>query len=215
MAMTVVSPEQAMQSRYYGFGGWLLVIYVLSVLGALLTLYEMVDWLSLTGASEAELAGLSGVVPVLGGFMAAVQLALALPFLVLAPMKHPMMPMVSIACLWLSVAFMIVHFAIVGPLIAAALEQIAKELPNQPGGAVPDGINGIIGLVVGSTMAVALGFSVLFSALVTWYLLVSKRVNATYRHRIPGGPALAAQLQMLSTQGMPQTGASPSAGQAL
>ncbi len=211
--MTHVSPAQAMESRYYGIGGWLLVIYVLFVLGALSTLFSLVGSLGQIGLSEADLVGTS---PELGSIVYALQLALALPFLVLTPMKHPQMPVVTIICLWVSVAISIVYFAIQGSMLTAGLEQQASALYGQQGVSAPDGIDGIIGMAVVTTMMISVGISVLFSAIVTWYLLASKRVNATFRHRIPGGFAMAAMhaaaAHAQSAEGMPSTGVSPTPG---
>ena len=211
--MTHVSPAQAMESRYYGIGGWLLVIYVLFVLNAVLTLLSLVDSLDQIGLSEAELVGIS---PELGSVVYAIKLALALPFLVLTPMKHPQMPMATIICMWASVAASIVYFAIQGSMVTAGLEQQANALYGQQGASVPDGIDGIIAMTVGTTLMIVLGISVLFSAIVTWYLLASKRVNATFRHRIPGGLAMAAMhaaaAHAQSADGMPSTGVSPTPG---
>lgn len=91
-----ISPAEAEQSKYYGLGGWLLVFYVLGVLGFLASFAGLLALETLKqnfGDSYLILAGL-GIV----------QGLLYLPFLILAPKKHPLMPKAAISALWLSVA---------------------------------------------------------------------------------------------------------------
>lgn len=91
-----VSPAEAEENKYYGLGGWLLVFYVLGVLGFLASFAGLASLETLKqtfGDSYMILAGL-GVV----------QGILYLPFLILAPQKHPLMPKAAISALWLSVA---------------------------------------------------------------------------------------------------------------
>ncbi|MEN3976452.1 DUF2569 family protein [Emcibacter sp. SYSU 3D8] len=93
------------------------------------------------------------------------QVLLNLPFLLMAPMKARAMPAVAIGCYWVGMVFS-------------------------------------LGMVVTLPSSVDMDASVLARVLVwfvwgavfTLYLLRSRRVNVTYRHRVPAGNAPAAAL---------------------
>ena len=138
-----ITPAEAEQNKYYGLSGWLLVFYVLAVLGFL--------------SSFGSLLSLSALKEVFGdGYMiiaglGVVQGLLYLPFLILAPQKNPLMPKAAISAMWLSVAVTAIAGMFVNP----------------------------------SQMMGQLIFSVVVVAFFAWYLKNSKRVNVTYRHRVP------------------------------
>ena len=209
MAMTQVSADQAMQSRYYGVKGWLLVIYVLYVLSALSTLSNAL------AASDAMAIGLD---PGLWRMIAIVQLALTLPFLIMTPMKHRLMPMVAIACLWISVAITLLLYAANWSSIMMAMEDQMRTAAGQSAGAMSDEMFGAIGQF---GIMVGIGFGMIFAALMTWFLLASKRVNATFLHRIPNSEAMGmaepaqARAPMPGMDEMPPTGAPSSPGSAV
>ena len=83
--------------------------------------------------------------------------ALQIPFLILVPIKHPPMPNVDIACTWIQVAIIL-------PFLMNL--DASSGLPAS----------------VATTISVVI---VVMAALWTWYLLGSKRVNVTYRNRVP------------------------------
>jgi len=91
-----ISMEVASQHPLYGFGGWVLVIFILDVL-VLLAIWSGM----LLAPQEVSSA--------YGGSMAAALLscllgsALILPYLVLAPMKSAWMPPLTIICAWAGV----------------------------------------------------------------------------------------------------------------
>ena len=91
-----VSPAEAEQNKYYGLGGWLLVFYVLCVLGFLASFAGLL-------ALDTLQQRFGDNYPILAG-LGVVQGILYLPFLILAPKKHPLMPTAAISALWLSVA---------------------------------------------------------------------------------------------------------------
>ena len=138
-----VSPAEAEENKHYGFGGWLLVFYVLAVLGFLASFGSL---LSLSALKEAFGDGYM----IIAG-LGVVQGLLYLPFLILAPQKNPLMPKAAISAMWLSVAVTAIAGMFVNP----------------------------------SQMMGQLIFSVVVVALFAWYLKNSKRVNVTYRHRVP------------------------------
>ena len=136
-----VSPDEARAHRYYGFRGWLLALYVGYAYGFVVNLFGIFA----PGLS----AGLG-----LAQTILLVQNALGVPFLVLAPIKHPLMPKAVIGSLWIGVA-----------LFAATVD--------------------IQGNVDREILLVAIAAGI--AASMTWYFLWSKRVNVTYRHRVPAG----------------------------
>ena len=141
-----VTPAQAAERKYYGLGGWLLFFYVLAVLGfvsSFMTLMAIPMMQRMHGDNYAIVAGL-GIV----------QALLYLPFIIMTPMKHPLMPKATISALWFSVA-----------------------------------LTAIVGLLTGPmAMMVQIVAGVVFVSLFQWYLNNSKRVNVTFRHRVPAEP---------------------------
>ncbi len=142
----VVSKEEARLSPYYGFRGWLLLFYI-SILFVVVS-----DLLQAVTVPNPRFAYGGGV-----GVTRAVLLSIAavnLPFLILAPMKHRLMPRLGIAGTWITVV-----------IFAATI-----DMPGQ--------IDGVI---------LRVAFVVAFAALMTWYILSSRRVNVTYLNRVPLG----------------------------
>ncbi len=140
-----------MRSPYYGLKGWLLVFYVLTALG-------IVSYLLLVISPPTSGSGDVGITR---EFLL-IHVALSVPFLILAPLKHPLMPKVVIICLWMSFA------AQAWPMYLAALASAsgtAKYLSSV-------NVFGIIGAGV-------------VVVLITWYMLRSVRVNVTYLNRVP------------------------------
>lgn len=142
-----VSKDEARAHPLYGFRGWMLSLWILYFLGWL------VNFANLSGLNDAALISLYGTENMgMVKFSVAMSQLLALPLLVLAPLRHSMMPKMSIICLWLG--------AVLGFGITFSILPIWMALS---------------GSAVG----------VILSALWTWYLLKSKRVNVTYNLRIP------------------------------
>ena len=180
MAMTQVSAHQAMQSPYYGIKGWLLVIYVLSVLSMLSSVSNVISALM---AGQAGSMGLTGVDPTIMAAMNAIHFVLALPFLILTPMKHRLMPVLTIGGIWIAAAMTLIRTVLDWETIVAAsqktmLRQVAaaggQPLPTEFYTAMAVWIP-ILGIVM----------QIVFALMFTWYLLTSKRINATFRHRLP------------------------------
>lgn len=143
MEWTELTPEQAAQQKYYGLGGWLLALYALAVLAF------VGSFLGLAGVPALKEA--FGDAYVIIVVLSLVQAILHLPFIILAPKKHPLMPKAAVSAYWLSVSL---------TAIAALLTDPSHMLGQ---------------LVVG----------VIYVSLFQWYMNKSKRVNVTYRHRIP------------------------------
>ena len=90
-----ISPDVAREHKLYGFGGWLLVIWIAYLLGqisSLANVFNMDMLLALYGSKFIAIA------VIILGFI------LALPFLILAPMKHPAMPRLTKLSVWTSFA---------------------------------------------------------------------------------------------------------------
>ena len=141
MAWAKVAAEEAKQSRFYGFGGWLLTFYILLIL-------YLLFWLPLFFLKMP-----ASWDPVLYNTVNVTRALFWLPFLVLSPMKHPAMPAVTITMMWISL-----------------------------------GMTWTLGFIGSSghpiTWIPSMFIGVLFAALMTWYFRSSRRVNATYRHRL-------------------------------
>ncbi len=146
-----LSKEEAMRSPYYGLKGWLLVFYVLTALG-------IVPYLGLMISPPTSGSGDVGMTRV----FLLIHVTLSVPFLILAPMKHPLMPKVVIICLWMSFA------SRASPMYPAALASASGTATYL------SSVN-LFGVIGAGVVAV----------LITWYMLRSKRVNVTYLNRVP------------------------------
>lgn len=147
----VVSREDAEQSPYFGLRGWLLLFYVLTLLGIVNYILLFV-WPPSTGYGD---------VSVTRTFLF-FHSALFVPFLVLAPIKHPLMPKILIICIWIS------FVSRASPFYPATLSSASGSAPYF------SAVN-LFGVISAGLVA----------ALITWYLRHSKRVNATYLNRVP------------------------------
>lgn len=149
-----IPEEEAKQSRYYGFWGWLLFFYVMAVFGIIGDLLDIfapeIDEETGLTAFQEQLKYYGGDANLTWAVML-LQDALLLPFLVLAPIKHRLMPKVVIWCMWIGVIFM-----------AATIDR-------------PGNVDAAILNVAGAATG---------AALFTWYYMGSRRVNVTYLHRI-------------------------------
>ncbi len=152
MAWVPVSEDDARLHPCYGFGGWLWLVYAVEVAGFAMTLDSVVRIVRLSGAGALASPSLAVIW---------LHLALALPFLVMAPARARAMPAVSIACYWTGVLASLCSFVLYG-------------LPPM---AVP----------ILAPMLFWWAWGVFF----TVYLLRARRVNVTYRHRVREGEAAA------------------------
>jgi len=94
-----ISRDVAVEHPLHGFGGWLLALWIL------MALMQVINLLTVIGFSDDALAMAYGYDNV--GWLklsAAVSVLLWVPFLVLAPMKHPLMPKITIIAIWSGVA---------------------------------------------------------------------------------------------------------------
>ena len=103
----IVSPVEAAENKYYGFKGWILYFYALVVLGLLMNGYNI--WFNPTYSTLV--LGLGVSFEMISIFIV-VGFVLSIPFLVLAPMKHRLMPKVTIVCYWLVVILALANFTI-------------------------------------------------------------------------------------------------------
>ncbi|NNE84032.1 MAG: hypothetical protein HKN28_08690 [Alphaproteobacteria bacterium] len=154
-----VSDEEAIEVKYFGVRGCLKFFYILSVLGFASSVYNLISPDPfLVELYDGNLGLLQTIY--------LISIALQLPFLVLTPIGHPLMPSLSIICSWVYTIF----------ILTFAFEQDAATEVMIAEGVSPEivaGFNtGIAILIIGTTV------------LWTWYLLCSKRVNVTYRNRV-------------------------------
>lgn len=178
MAMTQASAAQAMQSPYYGIKGWLLVLYIILALGALS---------SVTNAFNADLARVSGMGETGWMLFSLIGLALSLPFLVLTPMKHRLMPVLTIIGMWVGVAITLIRDVLDWETIVAASQKVMLQ---QVAAAGSQPLPTEFYMTMAAWIPIGgVAVQIVFALLFTWYLLASKRVNATFRHRLPHGMA--------------------------
>ena len=142
---TKIGEDDARAHPLYGFGGWLLAVYAVEVLGVALTLEGVI-----TVVRDYGLNPLTN--PSFG--IVWLHLALNLPFLLMAPMKARLMPVVAIVCYWVGIAISLGSFGTMpGPLMNVSI--LAR-----------------------------VAFWNAWGVVFTLYLLRSRRVNVTYRHRV-------------------------------
>ena len=92
----VVSKDESQQNPYFGFRGWLLLLYLLTIVGVIQTLIA-----AFTSLDPLVVEGFGGNVAVTLSIYIAHAVVWA-PFLVLAPLRHPLTPKVWIGCTWIS-----------------------------------------------------------------------------------------------------------------
>lgn len=186
MGYVAVSETQARTSPYYGFDGWLIVFYVYAVWSAVSSLAAVFAFTQF-GQVASEIGTFD-----LGGLqvLMAVRVVTLLPFLVLTPLKHRLMPIAAIVCEWINA----VVAAILTPsawtsLFEGMLGIMTAVAERGPAGQAfppfPGEFAGMMKLFVQAGIWQAIILGIAMTALFTWYLLASKRVNATYRHRLP------------------------------
>ena len=190
MGYVAVSEQQAKTSPYYGFDGWLVVFYVYAVWTCVSSLAAVFAFMQF-GRVATEFGTFD-----LGGLqvLMAVRVVTLLPFLVLTPLKHRLMPMAVIGCEWINV----VVASILTPSVWTSMLEgmlgmmfaVAEQGPAAQGfPPFPGQFAGMMELFVQAGIWQTILLGIAMTALFTWYLLASKRVNATYRHRLPSEDA--------------------------
>lgn len=159
MPWETVSDEEAIELKYYGVRGWLRFFYVLAVISFVFTVYNLVNPEPIT---LMIFAGNARIVQALY----LLSLVLQIPFLVLTPIAHPLMPSATIVCTWVYMVFVITLTSNLDATFAAMNAETMS--PDFAAAATKTAV------IVNITM----------TALWTWYLLSSKRVNVTYRNRV-------------------------------
>ena len=109
-----VSLEEAEQNKYYGLGGWLLVLYVIAVIAFLATFLNLAN-VDAFKQLYGDAYGIMLVVSIIQGL-------LILPFIILAPKKSPLMPKATISAYWFSIALTAIAGIITNP--SAMLPQL-------------------------------------------------------------------------------------------
>ena len=90
MAWHKVSPEEAKAARYYGFGGWLLAFYLLLIV--YLAIWIPQFFFDAPRSWDQQLYN-SAILA---------RTVFWVPFLILCPITHPLMPRITIIMMWLS-----------------------------------------------------------------------------------------------------------------
>lgn len=144
--------EEATRNRFYGLRGWLLLFYAAAAYGAVTYAIELMS------PFDDKYFGIFGERPNVIRAVLLINVAAQLPILVLAPLKHRLLPKLWIAGLWISAIAYVAAFDMPGRL---------------------------------DSMILGVAMTIVGTALLTWYVLDSKRVNVTHLHRVPAGAAAA------------------------
>ena len=143
-----LTADEARAHQLYGFKGWLIAVYALALVLFVLNVRSITGgdaMMLIMFETEPQVAFMRWVI--------ALQCLAVLPFLLLAPFKHPLMPIAAL------VGFAI--DALARPVTAALLININNT----------------------KVMAIT-GTHLLLGAIFISYLLLSRRVNVTYRNCI-------------------------------
>lgn len=186
MGFVTVTEGQARTSPYYGFDGWLVVFYVFAAWTAASSAAVVLAFMSFEPAfppfDQTDLGSFH--------LLTIVRAISLLPFLILAPLKHRLMPIATIVCEWVNA----VVASILTPSVWTSMFEgmlqfmvtVAEQGSNGPEfPMVTSQFGGMMEVFVQAAIWQAIVLGVAMTALFTWYLLASKRVNATYRHRLP------------------------------
>ena len=158
-----VSPNEAMQHPLYGVGGWLLFFMILQIIGIVFNIYQ------LTQSTD----GTQTIITI-------ISLVLGLLIVLLCFSKSRSFPTVTIVLLWIGTALGVISAI----MIAGVAGDLADVAIQQGGGtADPAYRDAVVGSVITSAIVSVVVVAVV-ALLMTWYLVSSKRVNVTYRHRV-------------------------------
>ncbi len=104
----VATKVEAQQHPLYGFGGWLYAFYAYAIVETCLPMVGLFGegggLVAMYGAENFSMMRM----------VMAVNMILPLPFLILAPLKHPLMPIVTIISFWTSAVLFLVAMSIGG-----------------------------------------------------------------------------------------------------
>jgi hypothetical protein len=158
-----VTPNEAMQHPLYGVGGWLLFFMVLVIISVVYNIYQLTQT-----ADSTQVGSLI------------VSLVIGLLILLLAFSKSRSFPTVSIVLLWINVAI-----AVIGAIIfAAAADEAVDAYLQSTGQAVDPAVRDVAVSTAVTSLIIGVVIAAVIALLMTWYLISSKRVNVTYRHRV-------------------------------
>lgn len=110
MTWQTIPQEEAQKHPYYGFGGWLLVLYLLTLLSTVMLLLQA--FVLPEPPAAAALEGRPGAMRTIHVAYAAIWI----PFLVIAPLKHPQTPRVWLGCIWGNAAVYITSTSLIAPI---------------------------------------------------------------------------------------------------
>ena len=98
----VVPRDEAQQKPYFGFRGWLLLFYLLTILSCLQAVAVLLSPL------DAQAVEAYGGNPAVARTFFVTYAVIHIPFLVLAPLKHPLTPKIWIGTLWVIVVMYVI-----------------------------------------------------------------------------------------------------------
>jgi H+/gluconate symporter-like permease len=156
-----VTPNEAMQHPLYGVGGWLLFFMILVLIGIVYNIYQLT-----LAVDDTQVIS------------TIISLVISLLIVLLCFSKSRSFPTVTIVLLWINVAITVIGAIIFASAAGPAIDALIAET-----GADPALRDAYVSAATSSLIVTVVIFAVL-ALLMTWYLVSSKRVNVTYRHRV-------------------------------
>jgi hypothetical protein len=159
-----VEPNEAMQNPLYGVGGWLLFFMILQIIGIVFNIYQLTQSVDETQTITAIVGLVIGLLIVLLCFS-----------------KSRSFPTVAIVLLWIGTGLAVISAIVVAGAagVVADVTLAAAGVPVTPEARELFVASMITSAIVGVVIAGVI------AGLMTWYLIASKRVNVTYRFRVP------------------------------
>jgi len=166
-----LSPQEAGQHPLYGVRGWLLFFMILVVIAMAVRIYGLLVGPAMDTPGDVQVEVNATFVTAFN----AIAIVLYAFVLFMAFSYHPAFPTVAIAALWIGVALDVVGmlFFPTEITVTGGRPEARQVLQQQ------------IDQTATASLTIGLIVNVVIALLLTWYFLSSKRVNVTYRHRVP------------------------------
>lgn len=114
-AWTNVTEAEARENKLYGFGGWLYAFYAYAIVECFLPMIGVFG----EGRGLETMYGADNLAMM--RMVMAANMVLPLPFLILAPLKHPLMPIATIITFWASAILFLAAMTIGGVALQTIL----------------------------------------------------------------------------------------------
>lgn len=159
-----VTPNEAMQHPLYGVGGWLLFFMILQIIGIVFNIYTMTQAIDETQTITSIVGLVIGLLIVLLCFS-----------------KSRSFPTVAIVLMWIATGL-----AVISAIVIAGAAGVVADASLAAAGVpvTPESRELFVASMITSAI-VAVVVAGVIAGLMTWYLIASKRVNVTYRFRVP------------------------------